>query len=308
MIFMMGYLATAWGLVGQSGQLSFGHAAFFGIGAYTSSVLYMDVGVSPWIGVFLGVVFASIAGLIIGFPTLRLRGPYFALATLAFCAIMQIWVKNTPYLGPLHVGAAWGITISPYATGMGPAFFQFASKTPFYFIALAMLVGAVYFSYQLSRTRIGYYWTAIRGDQDAAESVGINAGKYRLTAFVMSCALSAVAGTFYAQYYYFITPGRVLDISLSLEIALIGVVGGWQSIFGPMLGAFILVPISELVRAEFSSIAAGLHLVIYGVIFVLIILFMPKGVNEPIMRGLKWLETKYWRPSQNANSDKLGRQ
>lgn len=308
MIFLMGYLATAWGLVGQSGQLSFGHAAFFGLGAYTSSTLYMDVGISPWIGMFVGAIVAVIAGLIIGYPTLRLRGPYFALATLAFCAILQIYVRNTPILGPLHLGAAWGITISPYLTGQGPAFFQFASKTPFYFISLAMLAGIVYFSYQLNRTRLGYYWLAIRGNQDAAESLGINAGRYRLTAFLMSCALSALGGTFYAQYYYFITPFRVLDISLSLEIALMGVVGGWQSIFGPMLGAFILVPISELVRAELGSVAMGLHLVIYGIIFVLIILFLPKGVNEPFMRGLRWLDTRHWRPSRNANNDKLGRQ
>jgi branched-chain amino acid transport system permease protein len=170
-----------------------------------------------------------------------------------------------------------------------------------------MLVGAVYFSYRLNRIRIGYYWTAIRSDQDAAESVGINAGRYRLTAFLMSCALSALAGTFYAQYYYFITPARVLDISLSLEIALMGVVGGWQTVFGPMIGAFILVPISEAVRAELGSVASGLHLVIYGVIFVLIILFMPKGINEPFMRGIKWLETKYRSPSRNANNDKVVR-
>jgi branched-chain amino acid transport system permease protein len=99
-----------------------------------------------------------------------------------------------------------------------------------------------------------------------------------------------------------------MDISLSMEIALIGVVGGWQSVFGPMIGAFVLVPINEMIRAEFSSIAAGLHLVIYGVIFVLIILFLPRGINGPLMRGIKWLETKYWRPSGNANNEKAGRQ
>ena len=307
LIFLFGYLATAWGLVGQSGQLSFGHAAFFGLGAYTSTILYTQLGVSPWLGMLVGAVVAVIAGAIIGYPTLRLRGVYFALATLAFCAILQIYVKNTQFLGPLTLGAAWGLWISPFPGGEGPLFYQFPSKTPFYFVALVMLAGVVSLSYLLNRTRIGYYWRAMRSDPDAAESLGINVGRYRFMTFLLSCALTAIGGTFYAQYFYFVDPKRVLDIGLSVEIVLVGVVGGWQSVFGPMIGAFIIVPISQIMRAELGHVLPGLHLIIYGIILMAIILFLPKGLNAPVMRGLKWLGVKLWHPPDSDN-DKLGRQ
>lgn len=306
LIFLFGYLSTAWGLVGQSGQLSFGHAAFFGLGAYTSTVLYTQVGVSPWLGMLVGAVLAVIAGAIIGYPTLRLRGVYFALATLAFCAILQLYAKNTQFVGPLVLGASAGLWITPYAGAEGPVFYQFASKTPFYFIALVMLIGIVSLSYLLNRLRIGYYWRAMRSDPDAAESLGINVGRYRLMTFLLSCALTALGGSFYAQYFFFISPDRVLDISLSIEIALVGIVGGWQSVFGPMIGAFIITPISQILRAQLGGGLSGLHLITYGIILMLFILYMPRGLNDPVIRGLRWLEAKLGRPSQSDN-DKLRR-
>lgn len=306
LIFLFGYLSTAWGMVGQSGQLSFGHAAFFGLGAYTSTILYTQVGVSPWLGMLVGAIVAVIAGVIIGYPTLRLRGVYFALATLAFCAILQIYVKNTQFVGPLTLGSSAGLWITPYPGGEGPAFYQFASKTPFYFIALGMLVAIVTLSYLLNRTRIGYYWRAMRSDPDAAESLGINVGRYRLITFLLSCALTAIGGTFYAQYFFFISPDRVLDISLSIEIALVGIVGGWQTVFGPMMGAFIITPISQILRAQLGGGLSGLHLITYGIILMLFILYLPRGLNEPVLRGLRWLGAKLWRPPQTGN-DKLRR-
>jgi len=303
LIFLFGYLATAWGLVGQSGQLSFGHAAFFGLGAYTSTLLYTQVGVSPWLGMLVGAVVAVIAGAIIGYPTLRLRGVYFALATLAFCVILQIYVRNTQFLGPLTLGASSGLWITPYAGAKGPLFYQFASKTPFYFIALGMLVGVVSLSHLLNRVRLGYYWRAMRSDPDASESLGINVGRYRLMTFLLSCALTALGGSFYAQYFYFISPDRVLDISLSVEIVLVGVVGGWQTVFGPMIGAFIIIPISHIISAQLGSTLFGLHIVVYGIILMLFILYLPRGLNIPVMRGLRWLEAKLQRQPESS-SDK----
>jgi len=254
----------------------------------------------------VGAVLAVIAGVIIGYPTLRLRGVYFALATLAFCSILQIYVKNTQFVGPLVLGASAGLWITPYAGAEGPAFYQFASKTPFYFIILVMLVGVVSLSYLLNRLRIGYYWKAMRSDPDAAESLGINVGRYRLMTFLLSCALTAIGGSFYAQYFFFISPDRVFDISLSIEIALVGVVGGWQTVFGPMIGAFIITPICQILRAELGGTLFGLHIIIYGVILMVFILYLPRGLNAPVMRGLKWLEAKLWRPSESDN-DKLRR-
>lgn len=297
MIFLFGYLGTAWGLVGQSGQLSFGHAAMFGIGAYTSTVIFRETGITPWMGMWLGVVFAAVFGLGIGYPTLRLRGVYFALATLAFAHILRIFTGGTIWLGPYNIRGSVGLSIPLVYGGDAPAFFQFASKTPYYFISLGMLVGIVALSYFLNRTRIGYYWAAIRGDPDAAESLGINVGRYRLLAFVLSSALTAFAGTFYAQYFRHIDPMRAMGTSLSIEIALVGIVGGWQTVFGPMIGSFVITPIGELMRAEFGATYPGLHLLIYGIILMLFMLFLPRGLNDLLMRGLRQIEARVRHPA-----------
>jgi branched-chain amino acid transport system permease protein len=304
MIFYMGYLATAWGLVGQGGQLSFGHAAFLGLGAYTTGVLFQDFGITPWLGMWAGVAVATIAGFIIGYPTLRLRGIYFALATFAFAFILQIVIMHTWEVGPVMVGASPGLEIT--LRGDAPGVFQFATKTPYYFIALGMLVSILSLSYLLNRSRIGYYWSAMRSDQDAAESLGIHVGKYRLITFLISCALTAIGGTFYTQYFLFIDPTRVLDIGLSIEIVVVGIVGGWQSVFGPVIGALVIVPIGQLVRAHLGGTVPGLHLIIYGVILMLFILFLPRGLNEPVSRGMRWLETKLGHRAESGNDKQKG--
>jgi len=297
LVFLFGYLSTAWGLVGQSGQLSFGHAVFVGLGGYTSTILFMDYGVTPWVGMFAGLIVATLFGLIIGYPTLRLRGPYFALATLAFALALQTYVVNTQMVGPIKLRGAMGLLLPLKNGGDAPAVFQFATKTPYYFIALAMMVSVVLLSYLLNRTRIGYYWTAIRSDQEAAESLGINAGRYRLLAFLLSCALTALGGTLWAQYFHYINAERGMALSLSIEIVLVGVVGGWQTVFGPMIGAMVMIPISELLRAELGGGFAGLHTLIYGLILMGVILWLPKGLNPLAMRGLNWLGDRLWSTS-----------
>jgi branched-chain amino acid transport system permease protein len=289
LIYLFAYLATAWGLVGQSGQLSFGHAVFLGLGGYTSTILFMDYGVTPWIGTFAGVVMAALFGLLIGYPTLRLRGPYFALATLAFGLILQTFVVNTATLGPIKLRGAMGLLLPLKNGGDAPAVFQFATKTPYYYIALGMMVAAVFLSYGLNLTRMGFYLMAIRSDQDAAESLGINAGRYRLLAFLLSCALTALGGTFWAQYFHYINPERGMALSLSIEIVLVGVVGGWQSVTGPMIGAMVIIPISELLRAHLGGGYAGLHTLIYGLVLMGVVLWLPKGVNPLALCGLNWI-------------------
>ena len=190
-----------------------------------------------------------------------------------------------------------GLLLPQANGGDAPAVFQFVTKTPYYFIALAMMVGAVLLSYVFNRTRIGIYWTAIRSDQPAAESLGINAGRYRLLAFLISCALTALGGTFYAQYFHYINPERAMHISLSIEIVLVGVIGGWQTVTGPMIGSILITPIGELLRAQLGGGFAGLHFVIYGVLLMAVILWLPKGVNPFVMTGLKWLGGRLWSKS-----------
>ena len=293
-------LSLGWGLGGQTGQLSFSHAAFMGIGGYTSTILFMDYGVTPWLGMFAGAVVAVVFGLIIGYPTLRLRGPYFALATLAFGQILVTYVVNTEHLGPINLRAALGLVLPIVNSGDAPDVFQFSTKTPYYFVSLFMLIVAVSLSYGLNRARTGLYWAAIRGDQDAAESLGIDAPRYRLLAVIISVALTAFAGTFYAQFFFYLDAVRGMGLSLSIEIAMMGVVGGWQTVLGPLMGAVLLTPISEMIRAQFGGNLPGLHLLLYGLLLMAVILWLPGGLNNPVLRAVRWVEMRIWPPAKEA--------
>lgn len=288
-VLMMAFFTTAWGLVGQTGQLSFGHVAFIGVGAYTNTILWTQFGVNPWINLLFGGLAAVAFGAIIGIPSLRLRGVYFALVTLAFAFILQIFVNNTFEVGPLWLGASPGIQINLVDGGNAPYIFQFATKTPYYYIILIMLVGLITLSYIINKTRMGYYWTAIRDDPDAAEALGINVAKYRIRAFLLSCFLTGMGGVFYAQYLLSVDPRRVLDLGFSIEIVTLGVVGGWQSVFGPLLGSLVLTPIGELVRAEMYQVPQ-LFVILYGSILILFILFLPDGLNKPVMRLIRRID------------------
>lgn len=288
---MMGFFSTAWGIVGQTGQVSFGHVAYIGIGAYTSTILFQQYGVSPWIGMLAGGTAATLFGAIIGFPTLRLKGVYFSLATLAFAFILKIFVLNTFQVGPFWLGASPGISITIDKERSPLVVFQFVNKIPYYYIIFGMLVGIILLSFIINRRKTGYYWAAIRNDTEAAESLGINVAKYRIGAFLLSCFLTGMGGVFYAQYILAVDPKRVLDLGFSIEIALIGMVGGWQYVLGPFIGSIILTPIGELIRARLYNLPQ-LYIIIYGLILIAFILFLPKGVNHEILRLIKKIDTK----------------
>jgi branched-chain amino acid transport system permease protein len=296
LVFFFAYLGTAWSLVGMAGQLSLGHAAFLGIGGYVSTLMFMEWGVTPWLGMIIGAIGCGIIGLIIGYPTFRLKGPYFALTTIAFAEILRIYVENTE-VAPLGIPLKGGMGLMVPLKGHVPGVFQFEGKEPYYYISLLMMIIAVFISFAINRSRFGFYLAAIRGDQDAAESLGINSTKFKLIALAISCFLVALGGSFYAQYFRFINPERAMGLGLSIEIALVGIVGGWQTVLGPTIGSFLLTPFGELVRAYFGGTYAGLHLLIYGVMLMVVIFFLPNGLNEPLSRALKILEIKIWKPT-----------
>lgn len=295
LVFYFAYLGTAWSLVGMAGQLSFGHAAFLGIGGYASTLLFVDLGVTPWLGMWVGAVTAAAVGVIIGYPTFRLRGPYFALTTIAMAEILRIYVE-TNEVGPfgIKLRGAMGLLLPP--RGDSPALFQFIGKEPYYYIALVMMAGAIAISYAINRTRLGYYLAAIRSDRDAAESLGINITRCNLIAMAISCFLTALGGTFYAQYFRYINPERGMGLTMSIEIVLVGVVGGWQTVLGPTIGSILLTPISEIIRAELGGTYAGLHLLLYGLVLMIVILFLPKGLNDPVIGVLRRIEARLWPP------------
>lgn len=301
LVFLFGFLGTAWSLLGMAGQLSLGHAAFLGIGGYTSTLLFTELGLTPWLGMWVGAFGCASLGIIIGYPAFRLRGPYFALTTIALAEILRIYVENTE-IGPFGIPlkAAMGLLVP--LKGNSPGVFQFDSKVPFYYIGFSFLCIAIILSYIINRSRIGYYLAAIRNDQDAAESLGINSVKFKLIAMFVSCFLMAVGGTFYAQYFRYINPERALGLSLSIEIALVGIVGGWQTVLGPTIGSLLLLPFGELVRAYLGGTYGGLHTLLYGIVLMIVIFFLPNGINKWIIGVVKKKNPKILRTSKTEET------
>jgi branched-chain amino acid transport system permease protein len=279
------YMASAWNIVcGYTGQLSLGHSALSGIGGYVSTLLLINAGMSPWFGMLIGAVCATGVGVLVGWPCFRLRGPYFALTTIAFAEILRIWTENTEEIFGLELRGAQGLSVP--LKGHAPALFQFEGKVPYYYIIIAMLVAVMAITWWMERSRMGFYLKAIRADQDGAEALGVNSTRYLLAAMALSSFLTALGGSFYAQYFRYINPERNMGLDFSIELALMGIVGGQGSVLGPVLGAFLLTPAGEITRATLGGKFPGLHLVIYGLVLIFAMLFLPKGLIQPIRRLL----------------------
>jgi branched-chain amino acid transport system permease protein len=283
LLFFYAYLTTSWNLVGGfAGVLPLGHAAFLGIGAYTSTILSLQYGVSPWLGMLVGGVLASIVGILIGLPTFKMRGAYFALATIAFAEGMRVMVENIDKLGPFVLNGPRGLQIPPLGFGLGKMLF--ADKEPYYFIILIMLIAVLALTAFISRSKLGYYLNAGGEEPEAAMALGINVARAKLVAMAMSSFLTALAGTFYAQLNLYIHPKSAISLDLSFEIAFIALIGGRGSIVGPVLGALLLRPVSDFSRIYFGDTLPGMHLIIFGVILILVMTYQPRGLQEPLTR------------------------
>ncbi len=273
MILIFAIVATGWNILGgMAGQVSLGHAVYFGVGAYTSTVLFMYYGVTPWLGMLAGAAVAVVVSAVIGYPCFLLGGRYFTIATLVLGEAMMTLFLNWPW-----VGAAVGLFIP-----MKPESFitmQFhSSKLPYHYIALAFLALAIGVCELINRSQFGYYLRAIQGDPDAAESLGINITKYKLLAMAFSAAFAAIGGTLYAQYILYIDPTTVMFSTVSSQISLLAALGGMGSLFGPTLGAFVLIPLAEISRAYLGGGGRALNLLVYGVLVVLVTIFQPDGL------------------------------
>jgi branched-chain amino acid transport system permease protein len=274
MIFLYGSLATAWNiLAGYCGQISLGHAVYFGIGAYTSTLLVRDAALTPWLGMLAGAALAVVVSQAIGYPVFRLRGHYFAIATIGFGEIVQTIVLNWDW-----IGGARGLFV-PIKRPDSLLNFQFhESKAVYYYIALGLLALALGATRWIERSRRGYYFRAIKEDQDAAASLGVQVAREKQAAMAVSAALTALGGTFWAQYVLFIDPESVFPLALSILICLVAVMGGVGSLWGPLLGAAVLVPLSEGTRVLLGGTGKALDLVIYGALIMLIAVFQPAGL------------------------------
>ncbi len=272
--FMYAMMAQSWNiLAGYCGQISLGHAAFFGIGAYSAGYLFFAFQISPWLGMIVGVVLAMLMAVVIGIPTFRLRGHYFAIATLLIGEGVQIIFQRWEL-----VGAASGIFL-PIVRDNPLLSFQFhGTKLPYYYIILAFLAFASFVVWLLDRSRIGFYFRAVRDEPEAASSLGVNVTLYKSFAYMISAGLMSMAGAFYCQYVLVIDPETVFPLSLSILVVLMAVMGGAGTLWGPIIGAAVLVPLSEVTRIYFGGTGGTLDLMIYGALIVLICIFRPEGL------------------------------
>jgi len=272
-VLLFAFIGVAWNLMGgYAKQLSLGHAAYFGLGAYTSSILLIDYDVSPWIGMIAGGVVAMLASLPIGALCFRLRGPYFAIATIATAQVlMLLFLKFRDF--------AWGAegTTMPNL-GSAPLMMQFEGKAPYYYIALGLLALALAITWRIERSYLGNYLIAIGEDEDAAEAIGVNAPKVKRDIYMVSAFLTALAGTFYVQYIYFIDPNVAFSFNVSVEAALVSIVGGIGTLWGPVLGAVLLEAGSALLQSFLGSGRAGVQLTVYSLILMAVILWRPTGL------------------------------
>ena len=263
-------IGSAWNLLaGYTGQVSFGHAMFFGIGAYTAGILTTKFQVSAWWGMMFGGVLAMLIGLFVGWVCFRLRGPYFALATLAGGEIFRLIATNWESLTEGMVG----ILIIQ----------SFRSKLPYYYIVLALAFLCVYVIHLVMKSKWGYYFVSIREDQDAAESLGINTTLYKNISLLISSFFTGMAGAFYMNYMAFIDPHVVFSLHyISIMAILVGIVGGVATITGPAVGAFIMVGLQETFRSAFFGLAprwtSQAHALVFGLLVIFVILFLSNGI------------------------------
>lgn len=274
-------LSGAWNiLAGYAGQFSLGHAAFFGVGAYTSSLLAVHFDVSPWIGMVAGALLSALLALVVAGVSLRARGPFFTLMTIAFAEVVRILAVYAKSVTNGSEGLI--INLTP-----GIANMTFAAKWPYLVVSLAYAVAVFAICIGLNRSRFGYRLLAVREDEGAARSLGVPAFWARVQATVLSAALTAIGGSVFAQYTQFIDPDSTISFLLSVQPALIAIVGGLGQALGPLLGALLVVPLEQLLRSWFGGVLFGLHGFIFGVALIVILLAMPDGLLQIVRKAFR---------------------
>jgi branched-chain amino acid transport system permease protein len=276
--FLWAGLALAWNIAGgYGGLISFGHAAFFGIGAYTSSILNVHYDVTPWLGLWCGALVSGGFAAILTLVCARLRGPFFILSTLAASEVVRIGALNWATL----TGGAEGLAILPTASLSNMVF---ESKTSYVALMLAYLVLVYVITKAIEASRYGYYLFAVRDDEDAAGAAGVNPLFARTGAMTLSAFLTAIGGSLFAQYFLFLDPTHVISPELSFQFALLPALGGLGTAIGPVLGSFAITPLSEMLRSYFGGGVAGLHLAIYGAVLIVVMLYFPEGIAGALER------------------------
>ncbi|MBQ8103309.1 MAG: branched-chain amino acid ABC transporter permease [Afipia sp.] len=277
-------LSQSWNLLGgYCGQVSLGHALYFGIGAYATSILYVKFGITPWGGLLAGGIIAALIALALGYPCFRLKGHYFSIATIVIAEIGLLLFHNWDYAGAA-LGIQWPFTPDSWWT------LQFArDKAPYFYFALALFAVTWLVTFAIVESKWGYWWRAVKDNAEAAESLGVTIFHSKMAAAAISAFFTAVGGGFYAAFVSYIDPDSVMHFRFSLLMALPAVLGGVGSLWGPAIGALILIPLAELTRSYLGGSGSGLDLVIYGGLVMIVSLTRPEGIlsiiKPPAARG-----------------------
>jgi branched-chain amino acid transport system permease protein len=285
LVLLYAIASSSWNIIGgYAGQVSVGHVVFFGCGAYAAMGAYAHFALSPLVGIPAGIVLAVAIAAIIGTPTLRLAGHYFSMATIAVAELSRLVVNNTNYLG-----AAVGLSGPPVPRNVFDL--SFISALPYYYIFLAVLALLLLITWKMTNSRMGFYLRAIKDSERAARSLGAPASRTKLYAYMLSAGGTSVAGALYAMMFGFVDPESGLGILISVKMLIMAALGGAGLLFGPLVGAAILVPLEEISNSVLGGKGAGLTFVVYGAIIVLIARFQPGGlltlVNRLSERGTK---------------------
>lgn len=274
LVLLYAFLGQAWNVLGgYVGQASFCHAVFFGIGAYTSSLLLINHGLNPWLGMMAGAVLATAVSAVIGIPAFRLRGHFFLMATVGFGEIIRTIFVNMPKV----THGAQGVFLPILDSSVKNFVFR-QGNIGYYYIILGMFLFIFALVALIERSKLGYYFRAIKDDPEAAEALGIDTTLYKFAALAISAALTAMGGTFYAQWVLYLDPYSTMPLMTSVQIALVAILGGVGTVWGPFLGSLILIPISEILRIFLGGGGRGISLLVYGLAIILISVWQPSGV------------------------------
>ncbi len=273
MLLLYATLSQAWNLIGgYAGQVSFGHAVFFGIGAYAAMAPLNQWGLTPWVGMVIGGLVATIVAVIIGVPVFRLKGHYFAISTFAVAEVVRELFSNWNWVdGPIGLDA-------PVLDPGWINFMFYKTKFPYHYTVLIIFLLVTCVTFRMERSRMGYYFRAIKQRPEAAQAMGVNISLYKQYALMISAFFTAICGSFYGLYVLHIEPATVLSLDISIKIVLITALGGTGSLWGPLLGAMILIPLQEYSRIWLGGTGKGIDLIVLGALIVLICIFEPRGI------------------------------
>ncbi len=277
-IFLFAAMSSAWNIVGgYAGQLSLGHTLFYGIGGYVAVGLSIRYGLTPWLGGLIGAAVSAIAGVLLAWPTLRLRGPFYTLSTIAILQVARLLAIHEKEL----TGGSAGLPVPMFADGelrIGWTWLLFREKENTVIVAFGLLLLAMGVSWWVRRSRLGFQLVAIREREDAARAVGVNTTAAKLTAVAISAALTSLIGTFGAIYSNYLDPDSMFSLTTAISVAMFALIGGLGTVTGPLLGTLLVVPIAEAARGWLGAAANGLHGLVYGLVLVAVVLTMPRGI------------------------------